>query len=181
MINQVDNFDWKNLRSANSSVKLPEAIQTLAISDNDDELDDAYWEIDNESIVQGVLFQSSLAVVICLLSILESCKALARPYILELLVQFICGEPSQSEIEHGNDNLLANIRNEVLKYFPLFILLAKNTNESEKALCIDIIGVCALEDSSLKPQVNELLVCLKDRFEQDCVNELVENWLAELV
>lgn len=181
MINQIEKFDWKNLRSADSSLKLPEAIRVLATNDNDDELDDAYWKIDNESIVQGILFQSALAVVVCLLSILESCKAIARPYILELLIQFTSGAPAQSEIELGNVDLLKSIRNEVLKYFPFFFQLLKNGNESEKVLCIDIIGICACEESSLKPQVKELLISLKGSFEHGGVNELVDNWLAELV
>lgn len=181
MINIIDTFDWRNLRSADSSIKLPEAIQTLVTADNDDELDRAYWSIDNESVVQGILFQSALAVVCCLPLALHDCKAIAKPYILELLVQLTSGIPAQTEIALGNADLLKNIRSEVSKYISTFLQILDDGNEVEKSLCIDIVGICALEDSSLKPIVKEKFDSLKGDFENDGVNKLIDNWLIELV
>jgi len=177
----IDTFDWNNLRSADSSKQLSKAIRVIATSDCKREIETAYWNIDNECVVQGILYESALAVVCSLLEILSKCKKMARPYVLELIVQLISGTPARVEIESGNIELLKNIRLEVLKSVPVFLaLLEKDSSEEEKALCIDILGVCALEDSSLKIIVKERLNLLNGDFENEGVNTLIENWLLEL-
>ncbi|MGV6852758.1 MAG: hypothetical protein ACWA5R_11365 [bacterium] len=181
MTRLIERFEWKELRSADSSTKLPEAIKILASSDNEDQLDDAYWSIDNESVLQGTLYQSALAVVCCLLEILSSCKGIARPYILELLVQLISGAPAKSEIDKGNSELVNNVRSEVLKFIPQFFQILEYESEPEKAHCIDILGICALEDSTLKQKVREKFNSLNGSFENDGINKLIENWLIELL
>jgi hypothetical protein len=180
MYSMIDAIDWRSLRSADSSIGLPRALHVLAASENRDELEKAYWGIDNESVVQGVLFESALAVTTCLLWIVGSCQANARPYILELLVQFISGAPAQSEIDLGNPFLQKRIRAEVIRFVDYFLILADTGSEEERSFCVDILGVCAIEDSALKPAVRDKLISLNGSFEQDGVNRLIENWLAEI-
>ena len=180
MYSMIDAIDWESLRSADSSMGLPRALQVLAASDNRGELEKAYWCIDNESVVQGLLFESALAVTRCLLRIVGSCQANARPYILELLVQFISGTPAQSEIDYGNLLLQKKIRAEVILFADYFLILADKGSEEEKSFCVDILGVCAIEDSALRPMVRDKLISLNGSFEQDGFNRLIENWLSEI-
>lgn len=180
MNNIIDEFKWEEIRSSDNVKKIPGALRILASSDNEDELSNAYWSIDNEAIVQGSLFESSLASCLCLLSILKSCKSNSRKYVLELIAQLVSGSPDQSEIDLGNSNIHKRIRLEVSKHAHEFIELISSATEEEKVFCIDIICISATEDASVKRVVIEELIKIRNTFKNNSANKLVENWLLEL-
>jgi len=177
---EIENFDWNSIRSSSSSERIPAALRTLFNSKNESELERAYWQIDNEAVVQGVLFEASYPVTVCLLSMMNRVNSVSVPYVLELLLQFMCGVPSELEIDSGNGNLQHKIRSKVLGFTDIFFDLLNEGSDNVKLLCVDILGLCAIEDASFLQEVNERLVELRGRFTDDSSNALIENWLIKL-
>ncbi len=144
------------------------------------QLDTAYWNIDNEVILQGMLFQAALPVISYILPMLSSCTKAAKPYLLELIVQLVSGYPAPSEINLGNKNIVKNIRDEATKYFSAFIDMVDNGTNLEKELCIDILGILAIHNSHLQEKV---LAKMKQIFFSSSdkeFKEMVNNWVDEI-
>lgn len=197
-MSMIEMFKWDELRTATSlirlpaslekaqnSSRLPRALKVFQYSDDYEELHSAYWNIDNNAILQGALYQSSYPVVCCLLEIFDAKKlgenkCAARPFILELLEQFCAGFPAPSEVELGNSDLSKNIIAEILKFTPQFLQILENGDDSEKVLCVDILGACSSKDPALRLKVRQAFIQLKDSFKNPVSNELLENWLDSL-
>lgn len=176
----IDAFDWKNLRSAESSEGLPKALSVIATSSNESELGKAYWAIDNESVVQGCLFESAYAVSVCLIAIMSTCKAEAKKYVLELLVQFASGIPDASELNYGNANIKKKICEEILMSKQIFFEVLNVGSEAEKILAIDIIGLCSMENHELKEIAIDEFKKIKRVFREINADNFIENWIVEL-
>jgi hypothetical protein len=176
---EKDRYDWANLRSSESAIGIPDAILGLQRATTEDEADRAYWKIDNEVIVQGALYEAALPTIRCLLSALLDCTDTARPKIIELLFQLGNGEPDSSEIALGNIDLDSLCRREVWRGTPLFFDAIEKANPDWLDLCVDILIICADEDSSLKPRIAWYLRRVLSQDIYEGIRELIMNWLKE--
>jgi hypothetical protein len=71
-LSQLDEVDWRSLRTAHRTAEnVPGALEALAVADDPQTVDDAYWRLDNHIVLQGTIYPSALAAV---------------PYILDLLL-----------------------------------------------------------------------------------------------
>jgi hypothetical protein len=71
----------------------------------------AYWQIDNEVVVQGNLFNSAVPTIEVLLAGVCSVASLfAKRAVVELIQQISCGESALVEIEANNPNLGEQVR-----------------------------------------------------------------------
>ena len=95
---KIDNIEfWKSLHHANGSCEgIPDAIDRLCLSDRN-QRHKAYWEIENNVIIQGDLFAPSPFVVEELIHCLRS-EILDREEIYDLLVQFVYGHSSDEKL-----------------------------------------------------------------------------------
>lgn len=177
---KIEAINWSEMRSANIPSNIPNALKILSESDDEQALEKAYWAIDNEAVLQGMLFQTALPVTTYLLNTLNTCTKMARPYLMELLVQLISGYPAPIEVKMGNQDIQKNIRDEVLMRFSTFIDIADNGTNKEKELCIDILGVLVIHNQGLKQEVIKKMEQISTELNDDDINELVNNWCDEI-
>ena len=145
-----EQFDWASLRSANSAEGVGHAILQLVNASSLEEADDAYWRIDNEVIVQGALFEAATSVAWCLACGLLHCTDLARPFLLELLVQLCSGEPHPTEVQLGNSTIAEDcIFHASMASVVYFDCLEQGIHE-EIGHAVDLIGLCAEENVNLQ-------------------------------
>ncbi len=171
---------WEDLRSANTAKNIPKALAVLSHSEKEEDLGAAYWNIDNEVILQGMLFQAALPVISCVLPMLSDCKKVAKPYLLELIVQLVSGYPAPSEINISNKNIVKDIRDEATKYFSAFINMVDNGTNVEKELCIDILGILALHNRHLQEKVLAKMKQIIFSSNDKEFKEMVNNWVDEI-
>lgn len=145
-----EQFDWASLRSANGAEGVPNAILKLINASSLEEADDAYWKIDNEVVVQGALFEAATSVAWCLACGLLHCTDLARPFLLELLVQLCSGEAHPTEVRLGNSTIAENcISHASMASVVYFDCLERGTHE-EIGHAVDLIGLCAQENVNIQ-------------------------------
>jgi hypothetical protein len=176
---EQNRYDWGSLRSSESASRIPEAIFQLQHAITEEEADRAYWRIDNEVIVQGALYEAALPTIMCLVSALVECTDTARPKIIELLFQLGNGEPHSSEIALGNTELDSLCRREVCRGMPLFFAAIEKSSPDWLDLCVDILIICADEDSSLMPRIAWYLRRVLSQDIYEGIREAIMNWLKE--
>ncbi len=178
---EIQRYNWKSYRAKENPNKIPDAIISLQNAFTENEADKAYWQIDHVAVFQGLLFEVAVPVVTCLLNILQRCDTVARPYILELLVQLGSGEPDPSELKAENSSLSNLILHELCFGVAIYFDILENGTKQEQTFCIDLIGLCCGYDKNLKPRAiwwfNNYLLSQELSTE---VRKLVESWLEEL-
>jgi len=174
MTKEATRFEWGEFDSIGGTQKLPEAMHDLSIAKTEDQASKAYWNIDGVVVENGLLFSSAMPVVICLLSYLQSCSTVARPFILELLVQI---SSATSDNEKLNAKCLKHIYSGLSQYFFIF----EHGDIQERALCLDLIGISCEYDEDLKYRVRWWISkLLAENGVEEGVRKLAKNWLKEL-
>ena len=105
---------------------------------------------------------------------------MARPYVLELLVQLSTGEPAQSEIMAGAQSLQERCQTELTKGFCVYLTVFEEGNEKERTFCVDLLGLCAQQDPSLGSRVKWHLSKLQSEPISDGLKDLATTWLRAI-
>jgi hypothetical protein len=173
MVWEIQRFDWSRLRAD----RVPEALRALMNAASDQEASRAYSSIESTVAAQGALYESAVPTTACLLSVLQRCTPVARPYVLELLVQLGTGEPAQSEIIAGAQGLQERCREELAKGFCIYINVMEDGTEKERTLCIELLGLCAQLDPLVGPRVTWYLSKLLSEPISTGLRDLTSTWL----
>lgn len=179
---ELQRHDWSSLRANGDASKVPEALIALQNATDEGEALRAYWRIDNVVVVQGALFEAAFPTVTALSIGLSNCTDVARPHILELLVQLVSGEPTLSERISGNEALAEDCRSVLPNALSTLFALLETAHPNEQMHCIDLLGMCAQVAPQAKDQVMWYLTCLiaRENGQPSATLELARTWLASL-
>lgn len=173
-------FEWRNLRAAQSAAHVPAAIMQLVDAKTSEDAQRAYWRIDNVVVVQGALYEAALPTTKCATIALAASGASGRTMLLELLVQLGSGVPDQTEIALGNHHIQSKCRLELCRAASLYFHYLQSGCAEDKMHCVDLLGLCALSDASLAGQVVWHLSEFLTHDISNNVRLLVENWIGDL-
>jgi hypothetical protein len=176
---ELQSTDWLSLAANGDPRLLPGAISALHQATSAHDAQRAYWQIDNVSMVQGVVYDSALPVMKALLVGLHDCTPIARPYLLELIVQ-ICGGESAPSSREGKSTVQRCLEH-LPSGFSTFLFLLEAGTLEERVSCVDLIGLCARQSGVLREQaaqhLRRHLLWLPPI--QTGAKQHVESWLAE--
>ncbi|HRI62678.1 MAG TPA: hypothetical protein PK156_00525 [Polyangium sp.] len=176
---EIDYYDWSQLQAAVDASGVPAAIRALESATSNDEALTAYWKIDNTVVVQGAVYPAALPTIRCLLISLTRSTVLARPHILELLVQIGSGEAA--ELKGNNSDLVQRCLVEVNRGLPIYMdILERSINLDEKGFCIDLLGLCCRAEPSLKHRVQWYFNKLESQGTTDELRRLISSWEEEI-
>lgn len=105
---ELSRYDWSALRCAcGSATGVPQALRGLLAAATWDERQKHYWQLDNNVVVQGNLYEAAVPVVGVLCAALAEggLSSAAHSGVVELLSQLVGGEPHGSEIVRGRGDL----------------------------------------------------------------------------
>ncbi|WP_437675391.1 hypothetical protein [Sorangium sp. So ce131] len=181
MIWEIERYDWSSLRAAGDASGIPAAIRQLESANAEAEASVAYWKIDNVVVVQGAVYQAALATVPCLIEILLRCTRAARRQVLELLVQIGSGEESESELAHGEVDLIQRCLRELSRGVAIYLhILESSSDPDERALCVDLLGLSCRADGELRERVSWYLSRLRSEKISEGLQSLMSSWFEEL-
>lgn len=106
---QVNNaINWQLYEVADgSAARIGASLRSLLSATEPSETKDAYWQLENHIVVQGMVYSSALPTVHVLVAALADSRPFhVRVAILELLYQILSGAPASV----GADSLIANCR-----------------------------------------------------------------------
>ena len=113
---------------------------------------------------------------------LTGCTTVARPHLLELLVQLASGETAPSEVMLGNLQLAERCRAALPAGLSVLLALLEERRPTEQAHLFDLLGLCAEVCPSARAQVVEHLtraLATEEEATSDNVT-LGQNWLSAL-
>jgi hypothetical protein len=105
---ELERPDWNKIRDAGGmATKVPEALRAMLASESSEQVEGAYWKLDNVIAVQGQLFEAAAFVVpVLVAALLKSDRPIfVRVWLLELLFQIVNGEPHLEEEARGLGDL----------------------------------------------------------------------------
>jgi hypothetical protein len=149
MIWEIQRHDWSQLRAD----RIPEALYALLRAKTEKEATDAHTIIDATAVVEGALYEAAVPTTACLLSVLQGCLPVARPHVLEILVQLGTGEPAQSETMAGAQKLQQRCQDELCKGVAIYLSILESGSDKERTFCVDLLGLCGQRDASLVPRI----------------------------
>jgi hypothetical protein len=139
----ASSFDWSALGSAADPNVIPVALRGLANSRSVEEAEEYYWKIDNNAMVQGLLYESSYATICCAIGILYQSNSINRQYILEIVSEISGGYVVESCMEE----IKQDIMRESCANYGYFDYYFINGSNSESAHCMDILrNICCWTD-----------------------------------
>jgi hypothetical protein len=160
---------------------VPAALRALAAAETAEAADAAYWRLDNHVIVQGALYQAAEATAVAAVLALPRATVAGRARLLELLGQIGAGATAPSEVAAGNTGLAERCLREVAKGFPIYVaILAAAQDADEIASAVDLIGLSARADASLKERARHAVEQARDETLPVGVRKLMANWIDEL-
>jgi hypothetical protein len=177
---EFERYDWSQLRASRTARDVPSAINALLGASNEEDADRAYWKIDNVVVVQGSLFEAAIPTTACLLVGLVQCNEIARPRVLELLVQLTAGEDSPEEVKLGRQGIAEECARMLRLAAGTFLSLLEYGTEEEQGYCIDLLGLCARQDVTLRAQIRFYFKRFLDRAPPRGLSQLVESWMNEI-
>ncbi len=178
---EINRHNWSLLRAEGGAIGVPTAICALEKATTEDEALNAYWRIDSTVVVQGAVHQAALATVSCLLQALPCCTDIARPHILELLVQIGSGTPAPSELEADEADLIGQCLHELVLGFPLYVsILERSSHPDEQALCIDLLGLSCRANGKLRERAQWYFQSLLSEGANMSLQRLIYSWLEEI-
>jgi hypothetical protein len=82
------------------------SVARLVEAQTEDEIEDAYWQLDNHVVVQGQVLESALPLVPVLLALLlGELSSSARVRVLDLLFEIYGSSPHERELEARNTGI----------------------------------------------------------------------------
>ena len=156
-------------------------LRKLAAATSDGDAELAFRRIEAATLDLGRLSESSAAVASCLVHALWRCSNEAEGYILELLSLIAAGDDDYPESESLGDVSYAECMRSVELGFPAYCeVLERSTDESRIVSSIDLVSLCGVSNSSLKPAARYALEMAKTRDLLSKHIELIDNSIAEL-
>lgn len=136
---ELERLEWAQLREVNGpATRVPGALRELLSARSADEVNRAYWKLENHVVVQGQLFQAALYVVPVLIAALVDGERplCVRIGMTELLFQILNGKPHPDEIARGLGDLTERCRNAALHGLWIFYreLLGENRAGAKEVL-----------------------------------------------
>ncbi|MBK9261264.1 MAG: hypothetical protein IPM54_15840 [Polyangiaceae bacterium] len=176
---ELECYDWSRLEADGGASGVPSAIKALESATTNEVALAAYWKIDNTVVVQGAVYPAALPTVRCLLVSLLRSTAIARPHILELLVQIGAGEAAI--VEASNSDIVQRCLVEIARGLPIYMdILERSVNSDERAFCVDLIGLCCRVDPSLRERVGWYFNKVKSSHPSNGLLRLISSWEEEV-
>ncbi|UBV44783.1 hypothetical protein LAJ19_16695 (plasmid) [Deinococcus taeanensis] len=109
---EIERHSWSRFRTVRGpGHEVPRALHDLLGASSPEEVDLAYWKLENGVVVQGQLFEAAEPVVSVLLAALQDpLPSFVKFGIGELLFQIVAGEADESEVALGNGELGSRCR-----------------------------------------------------------------------
>lgn len=177
---EIARYNWGVLRASGSAQNIPAAITALLGAATEAEADRAYWQIDNTVVVQGALFEAAVPTAACLAVGLSLCSEAGRGRVLELLLQLCAGEDALEEAQQGGAGLAHQCVGHVILALAQLCSILETGNDEERPYCVDLLGLCARQEPSLRSRVRWYLEQYQQAAPPAQVAELTASWLSEL-
>ncbi|MFV2099353.1 hypothetical protein ACFHW1_28440 [Micromonospora sp. LOL_014] len=105
----IESVNWAALRAdSGNGGGIPRALNDLWEASSEDEARRAYWQIDNEAVVQGQLYESAVPTLQALLSMASVIPSgPRRRAVAELIQQIVFGQPHSLENAEENVDIVA--------------------------------------------------------------------------
>jgi hypothetical protein len=172
---------WASLRAAGPASDLPGALRALATADTAEAADAAYWRLDNHVLVQGALHQAAEATAAAAVIALSGATVAGRARLLELLGQIGAGQAAPEEVAAGNTGLADRCLGEIARGFPIYVaILGAARDPDEIASAVDLIGLAARADATLKERARHYLEQARQKTLPGGLHKLMESWIDEL-
>jgi hypothetical protein len=161
---EIHRYEWASVEALVDASRVPTALQRLMEAETEAQANAAYWQIDNNVVVQTALYPAALPTIKCLTTMLPVCPPVARRFILELMEQIGGGKgfgteesPMPTDESPGESEqyrlLRQQCQRELLYSVGAFLSYLERGTPQEQILCIYLLATCALRDRSLKEQV----------------------------
>lgn len=174
MVWEVQRHNWSQMRAD----KVPEALYALLRASTEKEAQDAHMIVDSTVAVEGALYEAAVPTATCLLTVLQRCTAVARPHVLEILVQLGSGEPAPSYIMAGGaQKLQERCQDELRKGVVIYLSILESGTEKERTFCVDLLGLCCQRDASLAPRVAWYFEKLLTEAVGEGLKDMAATWL----
>ncbi|HVW00360.1 MAG TPA: hypothetical protein VHB77_08470 [Planctomycetaceae bacterium] len=105
---ELDRHDWSQIVEAHGpATNVPVALRQLLASTTENDVQAAYWRLENHAFVSGGLFEAALPLVSALLAALVDFDRphIVRGWLLELLFQIVNGYSHADERARGRVDL----------------------------------------------------------------------------
>ena len=168
-------ISWENLHTSHGDASaVPAAVRLLAGAATREETDVAYWQLDNVVVVQGQVFDSALALIPVLLTLLGG--ELNDPIsarVLDLLFELQGGDLHEDEIRRNNVSLGDRCTDALAGGLPLYWESLGSEDALVRRTATDLIG-------SLEPDANRRTLALeRSATDSDvAVRKSARWWLA---
>jgi hypothetical protein len=153
---ELGRWDWAALREADGNATLiPVALREMLASTSPEEVEPAYWRIENHVVVQGQLYQAAVQVAGVILAALACVDRprWVRVSLLELLFQIVNGSPHESEVAVGFGDLAEACRAAARQ--GLWVLY-RELLDGERAAAKEILEVVEVESDRLLTVLSRL-------------------------
>lgn len=175
---EIAKHEWSSLHSFHgSSDDLPDAIRALVYAESIDEAEAAYWRLDNVTILQGRLSQSSAAVASSLTCGLHSASGPGRSYILDLLAQISGGYEDHVDIESVGPISRQICMEGIIAGFDTYCAILNSEGNSS---CVDLVLMCGLFDLELRSKAVDTLRRMLHVDDFPEIRDLISVSLVEL-
>lgn len=151
---ELSRHDWLELRCfAASAAGLRDAVRDLVYADSREAASAAVARINNVTIVQGRLSQSSVAVAACLVQGLSVAVGPAREAIVDLLAEISGGYDDHVDLALVGPISYQDCIQEISLAFPVYCELVELGNPS----AIDLVLMCGLNVLGLRARAEFVL------------------------
>jgi hypothetical protein len=176
---EIERYDWSQLRADGGALGVPDALIALEYAASAEAAQAAYWKLDNTIVVQGTVYEAALPATRCLLASLLRSTDVARPQILELLVQIGSGEAIEPAREHSD--LVGQCVIEICRGLPIYLnILELSVDSDEQAFCVDLLGICCRADPTLRERVLWYFNRMRSRAPSKGLLQLLDSWEEEI-
>lgn len=178
---ELDRHNWPNLRCQDGDAShIPAALADLVNALSSEDVKRAYWRIDNYVIVQGALYEAAVPTASCLVAVMPRCTSAALTWALELMVQLGNGETAPEEKQIASNDLRAECIRELLRGVGMYFDILQHGNDEQSLHCVDLLGLCAIEDTTLRARVKWTFSRLVAERSNHRLRMLVEDWMDEI-
>jgi hypothetical protein len=175
---ELDRYDWRQFKSfVGDGSSLPSALLALVSAESAEVAKQAYWRIDNVAMVQGRLSQSAEPLSGCLVKGLFVATPPARRYLFDLLATIAGGYEDHVDISEVGPVSIARCIEPMVQSLDVF---ESELSEKGDPSCVDILLMCALNNSTLKERVRSDLERALASPLSVSIRSLIQNSLADL-
>jgi hypothetical protein len=99
-LDQLDEVDWKSLRTAHGTAeRIPRALRWLFDAKDETSLAKAYWSLDNYMVLQGTIYESAYYAIPYIVHILiETKSSIQKSAAYDLLIEIARGVPDPNRL-----------------------------------------------------------------------------------